>query len=326
MYGGANGEAPGFRVGVSPDFNRNRELRSSAGGGRVIWDDRTAKYRDRSLAMDFHQANTALALQTAIATLTSVLFKVAGAIVLYIGGRWLIGVVARAVQRTLERQKVDPTILRYLGTVITVLLNIALVVSILGFFGVETTTFAALLAGAGLAIGTAWGGLLANFAAGAFIIVLKPFKVGDFVMAGEVTGTVSHVGLFITTLDTPDNVQTYVGNNKIFSGTIQNYSANPDRRVDLVAQLHQTVDVHDAIARLKAALAKIPNVSTTMAPCVEILSFSDLGPVLAVRPYAHTDHYWQVYFDTNKVIVEVSGTAGYPAPERRVYVNHVAAA
>ena len=269
--------------------------------------------------MDPSQAN--VALQSAVTTLTALAFKVAGAIVLYIVGRWLIGIVARAVQRTLEKQKVDPTILRYVGTVVTVLLNIALVISILGYFGVQTTTFAALLAGAGLAIGTAWGGLLSNFAAGAFIIVLKPFKVGDFVSAGDVTGTVRHVGLFVTTLDTPDGVQTYVGNNKVFTGTIQNYSANPIRRVDLVAQLHQTVDPLDAIARLRTAVAAIPNVSKETPPDVEILSFSELGPVLAVRPYTHTDHYWQVYFDTNKAIVAVAGTAGYPAPERRMHVT-----
>ena len=258
---------------------------------------------------------------SAIAVLTAVGLKVIGAIVLYIVGRWLIGIVARLVQHALEKQKVDPTIPRYLGTVIVVLLNIALVVSILGYFGVETTTFAALLAGAGIAIGTAWGGLLSNFAAGAFIIVLKPFKVSDFVSAGDVIGTVRHIGLFVTTIDTMDNVQTYVGNNKVLSGTIQNFSANKVRRVDLVAQLHQTVDVHDAIKRLKETLAAIPNVARDPAPDVEVLSFSDMGPVLAVRPYTHTDHYWQVYFEANKAIVEVNGAAGYLPPERRLHVR-----
>jgi small conductance mechanosensitive channel len=265
-------------------------------------------------------------ITSAIAVLTAVGLKVIGAIVLYILGRWLIGIVAKLVQHALEKQKVDPTILRYLGTVVVVLLNIALVVSILGYFGVETTTFAALLAGAGIAIGTAWGGLLSNFAAGAFIIVLKPFKVGDFVSAGDVIGTVRHIGLFVTTIDTMDNVQTYVGNNKVLSGTIQNFSANKVRRVDLVAQLHQTVDVHDAIKRLKETLAKIPNVSKDPAPDVEVLSFSDMGPVLAVRPYTHTDHYWQVYFEANKAIVEVNGAAGYLPPERRLHVRTAAVA
>jgi small conductance mechanosensitive channel len=261
-----------------------------------------------------------VAVQSALTTLTAVGLKIVGAIVLYFIGRWLIGVVGRLIQRSLEKQKVDATIGRYLGTVINVLLNVALVVSILGYFGVETTSFAALLAGAGLAIGTAWGGLLQNFASGAFLIVLKPFKTGDFVTAGDVTGTVRHIGIFSTTLDSGDNVQTYVGNNKILSGTIQNFSANKYRRVDLVAQLHTTVDVNDAIARMKEALAKIPNVVSDPAPDVEILSFSEMGPILAVRPYTHTDHYWQVYFDANKMIVAVNGAAGYPTPERRLHV------
>jgi hypothetical protein len=95
-------------------------------------------------------------------------------------------------------------------------LNIVLVVAILGYFGVETTSFVAILAAAGIAIGMAWGGLLANFAAGAFMIVLRPFKVGDFVTAAGITGTVKEIGLFVTALNTPDNVLTLVGNNKIF--------------------------------------------------------------------------------------------------------------
>jgi len=254
--------------------------------------------------------------QAALTTLTNVGLRIIGAFLLYLFGRWLIGHVISLVQRSLERQRVDPTLLRYLGTVISVLANVALVVAILGYFGVETTSFAALLAGAGLAIGTAWGGLLTNFAAGAFLVILRPYKVGDFVNAGDVIGTVRAIGLFVTTLDTPDNVQTHVGNGKILAGTIQNFSANTFRRVDLTAQLHHSVPVADAIARLKIKLAEIPNVATSPAPDVEILQFTEFGPVLAVRPYTHTDAYWQVYFDANKAIVAVASEAGYPAVER----------
>jgi len=265
-------------------------------------------------------------LSTITTTLTNVGMKVIGAIILYLIGRWLINWVIHLVQRTLERQKVDPTLLRYVGTVIAVLANIALVIAILGYFGVETTSFAALLAGAGLAIGTAWGGLLSNFAAGAFLVILRPYKVGDFVIAGEVTGTVTAIGLFVTTLDTPDNVQTHVGNGKILSGTIQNFSANRVRRVDLTAQLHYSVNVADAIERLTAKLKAIPNVSTETPPSVEILTFTEFGPVLAVRPFTHTDHYWQVYFDTNKAIIAVAGEAGFPPVERKLNVKNAPAA
>jgi len=223
--------------------------------------------------------------------------------------------VISIMSKAMERQKIDPTLTRYLGSVVAIALNIVLVVGILGYFGVETTSFAALIAAMGIAIGAAWGGLLANFAAGAFMLVLRPFKTGDFVTVGGVTGTVKEIGLFATTLVQPDNVVTFVGNNKIFSDTIQNFSANAFRRVDRTAQLAHSVDVHDAIKRLREALVKIPNVVAAPAPDVEIVDFNAMGPVLAVRPYTHTDHYWQVYFDTNKLIKDTFGTAGYPVPE-----------
>ena len=197
-------------------------------------------------------------------------------------------------------------------------------VAILGYFGVETTSFAALVAGLGIAVGAAWGGLLSNFAAGAFILVLRPFKVGDYVVAGDVEGTVQMLGLFSTTIDTPDNVQTFVGNAKIMNGTIKNFSDNPYRRVDLTAQLDHSVDPADAVRRLKEALPRIANVEKSPAPDVEILTFNERGPVLAVRPYCNTAHYWQVYFDTNRTIRETFGAAGYPAAEAHLHVRQKA--
>jgi small conductance mechanosensitive channel len=240
--------------------------------------------------------------------------QILGALVLYIVGRWLIALVVSAVQRALVRQKLEPTVLRFTGNTISVALNITLVVAILGYFGVQTTTFAALLAASALAIGTAWAGLLANFAAGAFLLVLRPFKVGDFITAGGVTGTVHEIGLFITTFDTPDNVRTFVGNNKIFSETIQNYTANAYRRVELTAQLSGAANPQLAISRLRDRLAAIANVCKTPAPEVTILTFTPFGPVLAVRPYCHNDNYWQVYFDANMAIREVLGDAAFPGP------------
>jgi len=254
-------------------------------------------------------------------TLTSFGLKVLGAIVAWIVGRYLIGVSLRLIAMALMRREVDPTLQRYLSNIVNVALNIVLVVAILGYFGVETTSFAALIAGMGVAIGAAWAGLLANFAAGAFLIVLRPFKVGDYVKAGGTEGTVKEIGLFATTILTPDNVSAFVGNNKIFSDTIQNYSTSSFRRVERTAQLAHTVDVHDAITRLKEALAKIPNVEKEPALDVEIIDFNARGPVLAVRPYTHTDHYWQVYFDTNKAIAEAFGAAGYPVPEEHVHMR-----
>ena len=242
--------------------------------------------------------------------------KILGAIAAWIVGRWLIGLALRALGVALERgKKVDATLSNYLRSILNVVLNIVLVLAILDIFGVSTTSFAALLAGAGLAIGAAWSGLLAHFAAGVFMQVLRPFKVGDFVQAGGVTGTVHEIGLFGTTIITPDNVVTIVGNNKVFSDSIQNFSSLPLRRVDCLAKVANSVDPLDAIGRLKAAIAAIPNVAISPAPDVEILQFTPEGPLLCVRPYTHTDHYWQVYFDTHKAVVATFGAAGYPLPE-----------
>ncbi len=150
----------------------------------------------------------------------------------------------------MNRNHVDPTLTKYLGSIVAIALNIALVLGILGYFGVETTSFAALIAGAGVAIGVAWSGLLGNFAAGAFLLILCPFKVGDFV----------------------------------------------------------------AVARIKEAVAAIPNVAETPPAEVNLLDLRPEGPLIAVRPHAHNTHYWQVWFDTNEAIVRVGSTAGWPTP------------
>ncbi len=165
------------------------------------------------------------------------------AIALWFVGRWAIRIGTRLLGNVVRRSgKVDPTLADYLSSVVSVLLTILLILAILQLFGVQTTSFAALLAGLGLAIGTAWGGLLAHFAAGVFMQVLRPFKVGDVISAGGVTGTVKELGLFGTTIVTADNIVTIVGNNKIFSDNIANYSATPHRRVDLTAKIANTVD------------------------------------------------------------------------------------
>jgi small conductance mechanosensitive channel len=146
-------------------------------------------------------------------------------------------------------------------------------------------------------------------------VLLRPFKVGDFITAAGITGTVKEIGLFVTVVDTMDNVTTILGNNKVFAETIQNYSANAYRRVDLVAQLNHSVDHRLAIPLLRERLAAIPNVMKDPAPVIEILNLEMAGPVLAVRPFCHNDNYWQVYFDTNRAIRESFGEAAFPPPE-----------
>jgi small conductance mechanosensitive channel len=247
--------------------------------------------------------------------------RIVGAIALWIVGRAVINFCRRLISRGLVNQHIDPTLGRYVASTATIALNVVLIIAILGIFGVETTTFAAVIAAAGVAIGIAWGGMLGNFAAGVFLVIFRPFQTGDFVSVGGVTGTVHEIGMFASSIDTPDNVRTIVGNNKIVSDTIQNFSANPYRRVDLTAQLAHGVDVRDAVAMLKDRIAKIPNVLTEPAPDVEILQFTLAGPVLAVRPSCNNAHYWQVYFDTNRVIRDSFASARYPVPEQHFRVQ-----
>src|SRR5215467_2838659 len=251
--------------------------------------------------MDIHNA-----IQTAIPLLTALALKVVGAIILFVIGRKLINLARRLVVRSLK-YPFDQTVAYYIGTAVFVILNVALII--------------ALLAGVGIAIGAAWSGLLANLAAGVFLLILRPFKLGDFISAGGVLGTVDEIGLFVSSVTTLDNVRTFVGNAKILGDNIQNFTANPYRRVDLVAQLDNSVSHVDAIRLLKERLRRIPNVVAEPAPDVEILTFTPLGPVLAVRPYCHNDHYWQVYFDTNRSIREVGGDANFPAPQQHVFIN-----
>lgn len=259
-------------------------------------------------------------IQTAVPLLTQFALKAVGAIVLWIVGRALIRFAIRLLVRSLK-YPFDQTVAGYIGTATSVLLNIALIVALLGFFGIETTSFAALMAGVGVAIGAAWSGLLAHLAAGVFLLILRPFKVGDFISAGGMVGTVEEIGLFVTRISTPDNVQTFISNSRVFADTIQNFSANAYRRVDLVAQLNHAVDPALAVQKLKEALGKIPNVVPQPRPDVEILQFTPLGPVLAVRPYCANAHYWQVYFDTNRTIRETFAAAGFPPAEQPVAVR-----
>ena len=244
-----------------------------------------------------------------------------GALVVWIIGSWTIRLIRAGLGRAMSARGMDHTLVGYLDTATSVTLKILLLVAVLGTLGVATTSFAAILAAAGVAIGMAWSGLLANFAAGVFLIVLRPFRVGDMISAGGATGEVKEIGIFATTLHTGDNLRVVVGNNKIFADNIVNYSSNAFRGVDLRAQLAHSVEPKEAMARLKLAVSQIPNVIAQPAPLVEILEFNAAGTLLVVRPFCHNNHYWQVYFDTNRAIQAVNAEAGYPVPEARQAVR-----
>ena len=186
-----------------------------------------------------------------VSTIVPFVLKLVGAVALWIAGGWLIQLAMRIMRKSLRSSSLDVTVVGYLINILAAVLRVILVVAILGFFGIQTASFAALLAGAGVAIGAAWSGMLGNFAAGVFLQIFRPFSVGDFIAAGGVTGTVEEIGMFVTSLLAPDNVRNIVPNGKLFGDTIQNYSVQSYRRVDLVAQLDNSADVGRTIALLK---------------------------------------------------------------------------
>ncbi len=262
-------------------------------------------------------------IATGMETAINLGLKALGAIALWFIGRWVISLIGQAITRALLHNTMDRTIKTWIGSIVTIGLNIFLVIAILNVFGIETTSLAALVAAAGLAVGAAWSGLLSNFAAGVFLILFKPFKVGDFITAAGVTGTVTEIGMFATAINTLENVRTIIGNNAVSTAIIQNYSANPYRAVDLRVQLAASVSPDEAMTMLLAAVSAIPNVISDPAPVIEIIEFTESGPKLLVRPFCHNDHYWQVVYDTHKAIAATFGDAGFPQPSVARAVKNV---
>lgn len=249
------------------------------------------------------------------------LWRVLGAVALWILGGMLIRTARKLLGRAMDLRGLDATFSSYLNSALGVLLRIILLIAVLGIFGVESTSFAAILAAAGIAIGMAWSGLLANFAAGLFLVVLRPFKVGDVIGASGVIGLVSEIGLFATTIDTIENIRVYVGNNKLFSDNIVNYSSIQLRRVEAKIQLAHGIDLRDFSARMIARLKQIPNVVEEPAPTVGILEFNLAGTMMYVRPYCDGMRFFQVLDDTHQAILEVCSGLPIPAPHS-VHHNH----
>ncbi|CAN1534787.1 MscS Small-conductance mechanosensitive channel [Burkholderiaceae bacterium] len=246
-----------------------------------------------------------------LSAVTDIGLKIIAALLIWFIGRALIQFTIKLVRAWMEKRVLDPTLENYVVAAIAVTLNILLIIGILGNFGLQTTSFAALFATLGITIGAAWAGLLANLAAGIFLIVLRPFKVGDFVIAGGINGNITQIGLFSTTITTSDNVATLVGNNKIFGDTIQNFSSNSYRRLNLRVQLTSGVDYQAAIALLREKVAAIPGVLSNPAVVIDIGDLNLVGPVLVVRPCCSAFDYTPVHFATNKVILETLETAGF---------------
>ena len=233
------------------------------------------------------------------------LFKLLGALVLWVGGGWLIRLGVRLLRQAMRHSSLDPTLAGYLVNFIAVILRVILVVAILGSFGIPTASFAALLAGAGVAIGAAWSGMLGNFAAGVFLQMFRPFSVGDVICAAGVTGTVEEIGMFMSSILAVDHVRNIVPNSKLFGDTIQNFSSHAYRRVDLTLQLDQGVDVDRAIDVIRGALQGIDHQVDGLAAELVVLEINAWGPKLAVRPYALSSHFLQVRAECTRMLAEL---------------------
>lgn len=208
--------------------------------------------------------------------------QIIAAVMIFVIGRWLLARIRKFLGQSLAQREVDPTLARYIQAGVNALLYLLLAIAILSQFGVQTTSLAALVAGAGVAIGAAWAGLLSNFAAGVFLILLRPFKVGDGIKAGGVEGSVELIGLFATTINANDGVRAIVGNSKIFADTIFNYTANPTRRIERRIQLAHGVDVTLACSVLMEKISALPQLLHDPALTVRIGDLNERGPIVVI--------------------------------------------
>lgn len=260
----------------------------------------------------------------AVAQALPVLLKLGAAIVLWIVGRAVISIARRVLRSAMERRGVEATLIRYIESLFTTSLTVGLLLSILSMFGVETTSFAAVLAAAGFAIGAAWSGLLANFAAGIFLLVLRPFRLGDEIEAGGVSGEVREIGLFVTTVFTADHLLVLVNNAKILEGHITNCTATSYRRLVVKVPLPQDADVRAVSRALLARVAAVPGVLKSPEPSVEIAEFTLVGPVLAVQCFCEHHVHGEVAPLAHLAIQETYAAAGYSTHPQNLWILHVA--
>ena len=240
--------------------------------------------------------------------------QVIAAIALYILGRWVIWGLRGVVRRALEHRKLDPTLSKYIDQTLGVVLTILLVVLALGVIGIQTTSLAGLLAAAGVAFGIAWSGLLSNVAAGVFMVSLRPFKKGDTVQIAGVLGEVELIGLFGTTLLTPDGIKVVVGNARALGDNIHNFTGGPHRRVDARAQLPWACDTQAFYDILRQRFAQEPKVLKSPVPVVETIEHNAAGPVAAIRPCCLPGDYGEVFYLTHRIVAEEILKAGVAAP------------
>lgn len=244
-----------------------------------------------------------------------------GAIIIYIVGRFIIKQVGRLLARILEKRKLEISVQTFLRSLVSILLNLILAFAIVSRLGVETTSFAALLASAGVAIGMALSGNLSNFAGGLIILVFKPFKVGDYIEGQNANGTVREIQIFHTILTTVDNKVIYVPNGALSSNAITNYNKQETRRAEWVFGVEYGEDFEKVKAVLQRIIDADPRILKDPAPMIALGALSASSVDIKVRAWAKTADYWDVYFDMNKIVYDTFNKEGigFPFPQLTVH-------
>lgn len=254
--------------------------------------------------------------------------SVVGALAILVIGYFVARILTALVRRALTRAGLDETLVKFAGNIAQMGLMAMVVIAALERLGVNTTSFAAVLAAAGLAVGLAFQDSLSNFASGVLVIVFRPFSVGDFVEAGGVSGTVEEVQIFTTVLKTPDNKRVIVGNSAVTAGSITNYSANSTRRVDLTFGIGYSDDIAKARRIIEKILDADPRILSDPEPAILLLELADSSVNFAVRPWCATDDYWVVYADVTeklKLAFDAEGVS-IPFPQSDVHLHPLAPA
>lgn len=244
------------------------------------------------------------------------------AVVIFIVGRFLIKLLNRLVASILQRRHIEQSVQTFLSSLVNIILTILLIITVIGALGVNTTSFAALIASAGVAIGMALSGNLQNFAGGLIILLFKPYRVGDFIDVNGVQGTVSAVQIFHTILLTPDNKVIYLPNGSTSSSTITNYSREEKRRIEWTFGIDYGEDVSRARAAILSVITADTRILPDPAPFLAVGGLSDSSVDILVRVWVPTEEYWNVYFDMHQRVYETFNEQkiNFPYPQQTVHL------
>lgn len=244
------------------------------------------------------------------------------AVVIFIVGRFLIKLINRLVASILQRRHIEISVQTFLSSLVNIILTILLIITVIGALGVNTTSFAALIASTGVAIGMALSGNLQNFAGGLIILLFKPYRVGDFIDVCGVQGTVSAVQIFHTILLTPDNKAVYLPNGSTSSSTITNYSREDKRRIEWTFGIDYGEDVGRARTAILSVITADARILPDPAPFVAVGSLSDSSVDIIVRVWVPTEEYWNVYFDMHQRVYETFNEQkiNFPYPQQTVHL------